>query len=926
MTALPDEGIGRAAELTALRSRLDRARTEGGALVISGEPGVGKSFLLRALQYTAAAQDWNILSTEGAETETELTFAGLHRLLTPVLPRLASLPEPQRNALESAFGLSDQSAPDFFLVALAVLTLITDVAADGPVLLLVEDGHWLDRLTTDVLAFLGRRLAADPVLLAVAVRNGFDLPFVAAGFEELEVAGLADRDARALLAATAPHVQEEMRDRVLNAAAGNPLALMELPIAMSLDRRSAGLTNVHDLPLTTRLERAFASRVADLPQPTQDLLLVAAVSDGVASEAVAAANVLRPGEVSDLTWEPAVAAGLIASVGTDVQFRHPLVRSAIRLRAAKPQLRAAHLALAQVLTADPDRSVWHRAAAATFYDADLAADLERAADRALRRGSLTGAMLALERAAELSPDPEARGRRWVTASEFALELGRLDVVDRLIGRAGQLALEPRETGRLAWLRLAREPDVRTKPVAIRAVIQAADQAAAAGDVDFALKVLLAVSLDTFWTEDPDTQAWRQELLAVCDRLPVPEDDPRLLATLGYAACIDRADHVMDVASRWEPREPLTSGAVFTVALALCILGAYDLAEGQLSLATELMRREGRLRQLAQVLVVRAMGGILNGRWSSAWADLEESAMISSETVQPMWQAGAYSLRSMIAAVQGQTDEAMHLAAEGARIGTEIGSASPLLFVQLGRGLSALSVGRSQEAYEELSRLFDPSDASHHTLWSAFAIGDLADAAVASGQVDDARRILRGVEGLAHHPSPWLRVVLARARAVLADDAQAEALYRQGLAQDLNHWPFDRARLQLAFGVWLRRQRRGAEARQPLRAARDTFEALGAEPWLDRARQELRASGETSRSSREDARARLSPQELQIARMAADGLSNRQIGERLFLSHRTVGSHLYRIFPKLEISSRMQLRQVMESGGLDAAGVDAPDST
>jgi ATP/maltotriose-dependent transcriptional regulator MalT len=425
-----------------------------------------------------------------------------------------------------------------------------------------------------------------------------------------------------------------------------------------------------------------------------------------------------------------------------------------------------------------------------------------------------------------------------------------------------------------------------------------------GDHALSLKLLWAAATSGFWADRENELS--DQLVAVAEALPVDEDDPWLLAVLAYAAPIDRGALVVERVSRIAP-DPTEPDAMWLLSAAAATVGAFDLAEGFAAASVAGLREQGRLGALAQALVLRAWAEIHIGRWDVAMPDAEEAERLAQETGQPIWGGGALVALSILAGLRGEEDVAEALATRAEQVGLQFGARAVLSVTQLARGLTALGAGRHADAFAQLRRMFNPSDPAYHRMESCWAIGNLAEAALHSGHRDEAREVLDELEGLAERtPSPWLHVAMGHARALLADDTEAEAFFQAGLEADLTRWPFDRARLLLAYGAWLRRQRRVAESRVPLRAARDGFDALGVEAWGERARQELRASGETSRARTPDARDQLTPQELQIARMAAEGLTNREIGQKLYLSHRTVGAHLRRIFQKLGVASRRHL--------------------
>ncbi|WP_433275744.1 ATP-binding protein [Pseudonocardia xinjiangensis] len=904
------ELLGRTVEITALHDLVDAAPQRGGALVVIGEPGVGKSALLTAAQRRATERGIRVLRTAGVQSEATVPFAALHQLLRPILPATHGLPEAHREALRVAFGLSDAAPPQLFRIALAVLDLLAESAARAPLVLIVEDAHWLDRGTADVLAFVARRLESDPVILLAAGREGSEHPLADPSLPQLRLAALDDAAAARLLDAHAPGLAPARRERLLEEAAGNPLALVELPRALEDLGDAPALPPW--LPLTTRLERAFAARESELPTRTRALLLVAALNDGDSlAEVVRAAGVLLGAELSVAEIAPAVSAALVtvdetAPDETVLRFRHPLVRSAIRQTAGMARRQAAHAALASVLTDQPDRRVWHRVACRLGPDDEAADELEAAATRAARRGAIAGAVSALERAAQLTEDPARRGGRLLRAAELAFEIGRRDLVLSLLHEAEPLELGPLERPRLSWLREMFEAGQWSGSAKVAAIVEIADRLRLGGDAYRALNALLLVALRCWWA-NPDGHT-RELVVAAAERIPVPEDTPELLATLAFAAPRERGAVVLDRVARLDAdaaRDPETLRLLGSAATGI---GAFPEAPRFLEAAVAGLRAQGRLGLLAYALVSQAWTGIFLGGWRVAISAAEEGARLAVETGQPTWATAAKAAEATVVGLQGDQSAAEALATCAEGLSLSMGATPMLSLVQLARGSTALAAGRHADAYEDLRRIFDPGDIAHHGYVRDWVLVDLVEAAVHSGHTDEARVIVHEFEPIvAETRSPLLRVNLCSVRPLLASDEHAEALFRDALGADLSAWPFLRARVAFAYGTWLRRHRRAVESRPLLRAAREAFDALGARTWGERARQELRASGETSRvdvpEGRDDL---LTPQELQIARMAAQGLSNREIGQRLFLSHRTVGTHLYRTFPKLGITSRSEL--------------------
>jgi DNA-binding CsgD family transcriptional regulator len=905
----PAAVFGREHELALLDRLLTHGWEHGESLVIHGEPGVGKSFMLAAARTRAAARGTRVRFVSGVECETDLAFAGLHLLMRPLLGGVRELPAPQREAVEVAFGIAQGPAPELFMIGLAVLTLLTESASRVPLVLIADDAQWLDHATLDVLAFVGRRLDADPIVLLAAVRDGFATPFDSAQLPRLELRGLDQTSARALLEMNAPELAPSVVERLLRTAEGNPLALVELPRALRSDRTGDGLEILEPVALTRRLQESFAARLAGIPSETMLMLLVAAVNDSDSiAETLAAAAVICGDHPPLDALEPARAANLVETETGRLRFRHPLVRSAIRHSADPVRRRQVHASLAEVLVDQADRRTWHLAAAAVGADETVAEMLEQVALRAASRGGLAVAAGALERAAALSTDGARRGGRLVRAAELALDVAPPEVVTRLVHEAEPLELSVVDRGRLTLIRELIGPAAPGEAGPVLPLIGTAERISADGHDRLALRLLWAAATSAFHSDgDP---AARAQIVDACERLPVPDDDPLLLSTLALAAPIDQASAVIEGCLGWIADADADPDAMSMVGTALCTVGAAVLAHSFLTAAAGRMREAGRVRPLTRAIALRAMAGFLLGSWSAAGADGAEAAGFARETGQPVWGAMALSAQALLAGARGES-QADLLASRAEQLALPIGARAALAMVQMARGLSALSTGRHDAAYHELRRMFDPTDPAYHSAKCSRGIGLLAEAAIHSGHREEARVLLAGLAPPAEQSgSPWQRVSARHARALLADDDDAEELFTAALAADLTRWPFDRARLQLAYGVWLRRQRRAADSRAPLRAAGDTFDALGAAPWSERTRQELRASGERSRRRDPLARDELSPQELQIAGMAADGLSNREIGERLYLSPRTVASHLYRAFPKLGITSRADLRAAL----------------
>jgi DNA-binding CsgD family transcriptional regulator len=644
-----------------------------------------------------------------------------------------------------------------------------------------------------------------------------------------------------------------------------------------------------------------------MPALTRDALLIAAVDseDGL-SEILAGASVLAGQPVTAEMLEPADNAQILRFDEMHVRFRHPLVRSGILHFESVPRRQAANVALSAVLTSQPYRRTWHLAQGTQAPNDAVADELEAHHLESIRRGSLDAAIAALERSAQLTTDPQKRARRLLLAAQHAFGMGRADLVDRLVTTAEEEKLSKRDRARVEWLREIFNDGAPGDANRILELCAIAEESAAEGDADLALELLLAAAMRCFWTESGPPP--RARVVEVSESLDGLQDDPRCIAAIAIAEPILRGTRTVELLSNIGLESVTDANQLRLLGMAGRAVGAETHAADFLARAETKLRDQGRLGLLAHVLTLQSSVWIDLGDWARVLESMEEGQHLAQDTGQPIWSTGATSLAARVAGLTGDVDQALRDAAvvelaSSARINNVL-----LADGQLARGFAWISAGRHADAYAALKPLFDPSDPRHHKREQFSGLMFLAEAAARSDQRDDARPVLERMEELATiTTSPVLHMQLLYARAVLADPLEAEPLFKDGLGHDLTRWPWIRARLQLAYGSWLRRQRRVAESREHLRAAAVTLELIGARAWVNEATNELRAAGEVgeTRSSTSVA-ASLSPQELQIARLAADGLSNREIGERLYLSPRTVGSHLYRIFPKLGVKSRAQL--------------------
>ena len=900
--------LGREAELAALTALLDEVAGRGSALLISGPPGVGKSRLLTESTGAARGRGMTVLTATGVEAEAQLPFSGLHQLLRPIRRHAGGLLPGQKDALNAAFGASPDAPPELFTIAMAVLDLLAEAAAEAPLLLVVEDVHWLDRSSAEVLAFVARRLESDPIVLLAALRDGYPSPLAQVGLAEIRIGALDSALSEQLLDGGAPGLPQAERARILDEAAGNPLALLELPLAGETRLRSMPQPGLQ--PLTARLERAFAARVVDQPDDTRLLLLVAALNEGDdLGEVLAAGSIVAGRSLGHDLLEPAAAATIIEFDLRSVRFHHPLIRSAVNQSASVAERLRVHQALAEVLAEEPDRRVWHRAAMLSGEHEDVAGELEDAAERARRRGAIGVAINALRRAGELSKRTTG-GRRLLAAAGLAFELGRPDLVVPLLQEVESFEVGPLESARITWL----EEMVTTLPLGDPArfaeLIAAAERAGAAGDQELRIDLLWLVASRSWWV-DPGPDA-RRLLIDASDRLgDADSSDPRVFSIYAYA---DPFGHAQEVLARLRaaPRERRHTEAARHFGPGALVVGAFDLGVDFLGVAVDGLRDEGRLGYLPRMLTLYSSMAARLGDWDAAIPAAAEARRLGEELGEAHWQAAAGTVISLIAGMRGDEEAAERLAAEAEEVAAHAGANITVAFAQFGRVVAALGAGRHAEALAVAQRVFDPNDSAYHPFICSWLIGDLAEAAAHLGRTEEGLERLTQVEAaVGNDPGSWIAIGLRHGRAVLAEDARAEDLFLEATNADLARWPFQRARTELAYGQWLRRRRRIADSRVPLRNARDAFDKLGCEAWGNRARRELRASGEASRRRVPEARDELTAQELQIAQLTAEGLSNREIGQKLFVSHRTVGTHLYRIYPKLGVSSRSELAGALE---------------
>jgi DNA-binding CsgD family transcriptional regulator len=897
---------GRSAECRALDRLLEATRAgQSAVLVLRGEPGVGKTALLDYM--TERASGCRLARVAGVEAEMGFAFAGLMQLLRGMrLDDAEHLPSPQRDALQRAFGVIDGPAPQTFLVSLGALNLLCEVAEDRPLVCLIDDVQWLDRESVAALSFVARRLAAEGIAMAFAVREPSAVHELD-GLPELIVAGIGDAEARALLDAAVPGgLDGEVRERILAEANGNPLALLELPRGLTAAALAGGFGLPDEPELSSRIEQTFLRRVQALPPETRRALLVAA-AEAVGDAAVIAEAASRLG-VGAAGLVPAEDAGLV-ELGGRVRFRHPLVRSAAYRSATPHQRREAHEALAAATDPerDPDRRAWHRARAAAGPDETVAAELERSASRAQARGGIAAAAAFLERAAELSPDPAKSGTRGLAAARLKLDAGAPDAAERALAIATRAPLEELERARVERLR-AQIAFVRTRGSDTPALLSAAAKRLEPLDAALARKTHLealwaAVVSGRFARDTGVLQAAEAAILSAGQEAGGAVD----LLLEGAIARLTRGH---------EPAVPTMARAVAAFRaegfrpenLAWCWLAcqlAYDLwdddaCEAIATGAGRVARESGRLTILPVALNYAAASQLLRGELRIAAQMMQERQTITAATHNPE----VVSLSVLLDAWRGDRNATYTRRAAAIEAGTARGDGSAVEIAEWAAAVLHNGLGEYADAAAAAQRAYDPDGLGY----GGFILPELIEAAARSGDRSAAElAFARLTERTTPSVSNWARGIDAATRAVLADGAPAEELHREAIDQlSRSRLLVLRTRAQLNYGEWLRRERRRVDARTQLKAAYEAFESMGAHGFAERARRELLATGETVRKRTIETVDELTAQEAQIARMAAERLTNPEIAAQLYLSHRTVEFHLRKVFAKLGISSRREL--------------------
>lgn len=900
---------GRARECALLDALIEAVRQgESRSLVLRGEAGIGKTALLRYL--IESASDLTVVRAVGVESEMELAYASLHQLCAPLLDRLERLPAPQRQAVEIVFGLSSGTAPDRFLVGLGVLSLVSEVAEERPLLVVVDDAQWLDQASALTLAFVARRLLAEPVGLVFAAREpGEELRHV----PDLEVLGLLNGDARALLASTIRFaLDERVRDRLLAETRGNPLALLELPRGLTPTQLAGGFGIPEGRDLSKRIEESYVRRFETVPEDARRLLLVAA------AEPVGDPLLLqRACERLEIPLSAVDATDGLLALDERVTFRHPLARSAVYRSAGGPERRAAHSALAEVTDRDidPDRRAWHLAAAAVGPDEEVASELERSAGRAQARAGQAAAAAFLQRAVALTREPARRADRALAAAQANLGAGAFEAARGLLATAETGPLDELGRARIDLLRAeivfaqTRGPDApllllqaaRTlEPLDVRlcrnTYLDAWGAALFAGHLATAGGGLLDVSRAAAAAPDPTDRTLPRDLLL---------DGLAQIFTAGVnaAAPMLRRAVAAFASSEASVDEVLRWGWL----AARAAIWLWDYESG-----LEIPRRAVKLARDAGALEVLAVADNVCGQAAAWGGDFELAALMAAE-VEAVKEAtgsriGPYAAISL-AGLRGREPEASEMldrVFKGAAAG---GQGTAVQYAHWSNSMLMNGLGRYEEA---LPAAVEASEETPEIFIAAWALSELIEAATRTEQAGLASSALaRLATQTEASDADWALGILARSRALLSEGEAADRSYREAIDRlGRTRLRPDFARAQLLYGEWLRREGRRKDAREQLREAHELFVAIGMEAFAERARGELAATGERVRKRTVETRDELTPQERHIARLARDGLSNPDIGARLFLSPRTVEWHLRKVFAKLGIHSRHELASAL----------------
>jgi DNA-binding CsgD family transcriptional regulator len=898
---------GRISEQEHLARLLNKVQTgESAVLVVRGDAGIGKTALVEHCASQAPA--FRIARVAGMEAEMELPFAGLHQLCAPMLAEVDVLPEPQRDALGVAFGLTSGAVPDRFLVALATLSLLAEVARKRPLFCLVDDAQWLDAASRQILGFVARRLLAESVLLVFVIRPPAEDRHLV-GLPELVLHGLPDEDARALLVATIPgRVDVDVRDRIVSETYGNPLALLELPRGMSAAELAGGFVVPDSRGLPGQLEEHFLRRLEALPEATQQVMLVAA-ADPTGDIAL----LWRAARALGIEREAAVAgdAEHFVDFGSTVRFRHPLIRSAIYSGASIEERRAVHMALAEAMDpqTDPDRRAWHRALAAAGPDEAVASELEQSAGRAQSRGGLAAAAAFLQRSVALTQNPERRAERALAAAQAQIQAGELDEARRL----------------LAWAEIDAGNELQNARIDL---LRGKIASAAGPGAEASARLLKAATrlepLDVSLARETYLDAWAAAMLAglagktqlsevshAARRAPAPPetrlsdlllDGLSLLITEGLAVATPTLREAVSAfpGEDLSVEKGLQWGALASTAAAT--LWDFESMEASNSRQTELARRAGALAPLCITLTADVFNMVWRGDLAKAEALAAETEAISDATGIRIAPYGVF----LLTALKGDERHAVAFIEAAVELARARGEGTA---VQVGLWTNAVLLNGLARYEQALPMSLQASEEAPEHFIGPWALPELIEAAVRTG--DDALAagaLERLGSSTRWSESDWGRGIYARCQALVMAGELAEENYRAAIeCFSRTALRPEHARSHLLYGEWLRRQKRRVDARRQLRTAYEMFDKIGMVGFAERALHELQATGETVRKRVEDTRHALTPQEEHIARLALEGRTNPEIGAQLFLSARTVEWHLRKVFTKLGITSRRGLR-------------------
>ncbi|MFC5001093.1 AAA family ATPase [Dactylosporangium cerinum] len=926
--------VGRTDELELIEAMLAGRGQVGTGLLLRGGPGVGKTALLDAAAARAAAAGTRVLRASGAQFEAQISFSTLHQMLYPLREPAARLAGHHRDALDQVFGLAPGPASDPLAVSTAVLALLSEVAAERPLQVIVDGVPWIDRASATVLGFAARRIGDDPIVFLAAARTGAGGFFDQVGFPEREIGPLATQPATCLLDTRWPGLAPTVRRRLLDEAAGNPLALRELP-GLLTDRQRGGQDPLPAfLPLNGQLEGIFAAGVRALPAPGRQVLLLAALEPDASPATIRSAAQGRA-DVDDLA--PAQQASLVRinAVTGPVEFRHPLIRSAIVQMTPPAERRAAHQALADALAGDPERRAWHLAEAATGPDEAVAEALDEAAlaawrrddpstasagalDQAAvcdrRRGGVAAAVTLKVRAGELSSHPAGRSRRLVEAAYLAVMTGQLDQAPRLLADAGQASDTP--TGLVfaatAYLLTTGEGDIdAAHRLLARALDDVADTATTTNGWD-SRWILHALQVVSIYAGRPEP--W--ELLNTALARFAPEAvTPFRLCYDAYVDPARTADTVREGLAHAFAALSVDGSPWPVVPLTWAAVGVDALSDYRypVRLVIERERDGGAVTMVVAGLLLLCIDSYGHGQWDEAENLAREGLDLAVVYGYHLTAGQLRCYLAYIAAGRGNVDRARVLTDEITAWAAPRGVGLPEAYARRVRTLAALGQGDYEEAYVQATRV-NPPGAPSAGVPGRLIVMDLVEAAVRTGRTEEARAHVAAAQQAGIPRISTRAALITAGAAALAADDDADRLFEAALSlPEADRWPFEQARIQLAYGQWLRRNRDATRARLYLRAALDTLDRMGARPWAQRARDELRATGVATATTRPDTpTAALTAQERQIATLAATGLTNKQIGQQLFLSHRTVGAHLHRLYPKLGITSRAALRDALET--------------